>query len=224
MTNYRPLRAPYRVLILDDHRFIGELLAQRLSTDHQIEVVAIAQKASAGLHQTEEHALDIALLDMELGDDDGIEVAREMLVRQPALRIVGLSAHCESHYPIALLEAGGRGFLSKRSSSTEVVDAVRRVARGDLAISADVAYYLATETQDSGKVKRMRGLTAKEVEVLKLLSLGQSVGEISRSLAISIKTVQSHRANVKRKLQLKTDVELCLTALKAGIVRLRDTV
>ena len=99
---------------------------------------------------------------------------------------------------------------------------MRRVARGDLAISPDVAFHLATAVREAGPVSKLRGLTAKEVEVLKLLSRGHSVDEISATLAISPKTVQSHRHNLRRKLKLKSDVELCLLALKAGFVRVHE--
>lgn len=222
MSNATPLSLPINVYILDDHRFIGELLAHRLSTDNHIRVVGIANKPSAALHFLQHETVDVVLVDMELGDDDGIDVTRQMLEVKPALRVIGLSAHSESHYPITLLEAGGRGFISKRASTSDVLEGIRRVARGDLAISPDVAFYLATEMKEAGPVRRVRALTAKEIEVLQLISVGCSVDEVSQRLDISSKTVQSHRANMKRKLALTTDVELCLLALRAGIVRVHD--
>lgn len=222
MQRYAPLSPPFRVFVLDDHKFVGELLAQRLATDPHIDVLGIGNRASAGLEVIADEAIDIMLVDMDLGEDDGVEITREMLALRPGLRVIGLSAHFESHYPLALLEAGGRGFLSKRASAREVIDGVRRVARGDLAISPEVAFYLATEVKEPGPAARLRALTAKELEVLELLSRGCSVGEISESLGISAKTVQSHRASMKRKLDLTTDVELCLLALRAGIVRVHD--
>ena len=222
MTTIKPLSMPINVFILDDHKFIGELLAHRLSTDHHINVVGIANKPGAALHALREETIDVVLIDMDLGDDDGVDVARDMLALKPSVRVIGLSAHSESHYPITLLEAGGRGFISKRASATDVLDGIRRVARGDLAISPDVAFYLATEMKEQGPVKRLRALTAKEIEVLQLISLGCSVEEVSARLEISSKTVQSHRANMKKKLDITTDVELCLLALKAGIVNMHD--
>ena len=222
MPAYAPLSPPYRVYVLDDHKFIAELLAQRLGTDHCINVVGLGNTGSAALHFMREHRVDIALLDMELDDDDGVGIAVELLRLEPRLRIVGLSAHVASHYPLTLLEAGGRGFISKRASTKELVEGVRRVARGDLAISPDVAFHLATAVRESGPVNKLRALTAKEVEVLKLISRGLSVEEISAELAISSKTVQSHRHNMRRKLKLRSDVELCLLALKAGCVRVHE--
>lgn len=220
--NYAPLSPPYRVYILDDHKFVVELLAQRLSTDPSINVVGMGNTGSAVRHFIQNQRVDIALLDMELDDDDGVSIAVELLRIEPRIRIVGLSAHVASHYPLTLLEAGGRGFISKRASTKDLLDGVRRVARGDLAISPDVAYHLATAVKEAGPVNKIRGLTAKEVEVLKLISRGLSVEEISAELAISSKTVQSHRHNMRRKLKLRSDVELCLLALKAGCVRVHE--
>ena len=223
MTAHHPLSPPFRVFVVDDHKFIGELLAHRLSGHSDIDVLGIAQNGSATHDFIANNPVDIVLIDMELGEENGVTLACDLLEAHPELRLVGLSAHAESHYPIALLEHGGRGFISKRASAAEIVDGVRRVARGDLAISPDVAFYLATEMRESGPVNRMRALSKKELEVLRLLSCGLSVSEISGELEISTKTVQSHRASMKRKLNLHNDVELCLLALKAGIVRMHET-
>lgn len=224
MNRYDPLTAPVGVAIVDDHKFIAELLAHRLSNDQQINLIGIGNKATTGLALAQNKDVDIVMLDMELGEDDGIAVAREMLLVRPDIRIIGLSAHVECHYPVALLEVGGRGFLSKRTSATELIDGIRRVARGDLAISPDVAYHFATEMREPGPNNQLRALTGKEVDVLKLISLGHSIEEISVALNISEKTVRSHRASMKRKLKLTTDVELCLLALRAGVIRMQETV
>ena len=222
MQAYAPLAPPFRVYLADDHKLVTELLAQRLICDAAIDVVGSGNSGAATVHFLRQHRVDVLLLDMELDGDDGVRVARELLAHDPGLRIVGLSAHVDSHYPLTLLEAGGRGFLSKRATTRELVEGVRRVARGDLAISPDVAFHLATSVREAGPVNKLRGLTLKEIEVMKLLSLGHSLSEISELLAISVKTVQSHRHNLRRKLNLKSDVELCLLALKAGFVRIHE--
>jgi two-component system invasion response regulator UvrY len=159
---------------------------------------------------------------MEIGQEDGVGLARELLAVDARLRIIGLSAHVSSHYPLTLLEAGGRGYLSKRITTRDLADNVRRVARGDLAIGADIAYHLATDVRDSGPVNKLRSLTGKESSVLALLARGFAVEEIARDLQMSAKTVQAHRNNMRRKLKLRSDVELCLMALKAGFVRVHE--
>jgi DNA-binding NarL/FixJ family response regulator len=223
MPSYPPLPAPYRVYVLDDHRFITELLAHQLATDPAITVLGMGNTGSAVLDFVRRQRTDIVLLDMALEQDDGVRIARELLALQPRLRVIGLSAHAASHYPLSLLEAGGRGFLSKRATTKELIDGVRRVARGDLAISPDVAFHLATAVNEAGPASRIRGLTTREVAVLELIARGLSVPEIAAALAISAKTVQSHRHNLRRKLKLRSDVELCLLAVKAGFVRVHET-
>ncbi|MGE0483055.1 MAG: response regulator [Gammaproteobacteria bacterium] len=223
MKNRDPLKPPFNVVVLDDHRFIGELLALKLQTDSSFQVLASATRAQTVYDLVAgPQRVDIVLLDMDLGDDDGLNVARLLLELRPAVRIVGLSAHAETRYPLTLLEIGGCGFLSKNSSVHDLVSGLQRVARGDLAISPDVALHLATGVHDGG-ARRVGALTGKESEVLRLLSHGRSVDEISSTLGISVKTVQSHRSSMKRKLRARTDVELALIALRAGLVGVRES-
>lgn len=223
MMNPAPLSPPYRTYVLDDHKFITEILTLQLNSDSHIDVVGIGNRGTAGIHFVKNHRVDIALVDMELDGDDGVHVAREMLEADPRIRVVGLSAHVANHYALALLEAGGRGYISKKSSTKEIVEGVKRVARGDLAISPDVAYHLATEVKESGPVSKVRGLTEKEQVILRLTGLGLSAKEAAEEMGVSVKTIQGHRINIRRKLNIATDVGLCLLALKAGIVGLKDT-
>lgn len=222
MQEYASLAPPYRVYVVDDHKLVTELLTQRLSTDHAIAVVGSGNCGASARHFVAEQPVDVVLLDMEIGDEDGVGVARELLAIDPRLRIIGLSAFAAGHYPLTLLEAGGRGFLSKRTSTRDLVENIRRVARGDLAIGADVAYHLATNVRDMGPVNKLRNLTPKEAAVLRLLARGYATDEIATELDMSPKTVQTHCSNMRRKLALRSDVELCLMALKAGLVRVHE--
>lgn len=222
MQEYAPLSPPYRVYVVDDHKLVTELLTHGLAADHAIAVVGSGNNGAAAKRFVAEQRVDVVLLDMEIGLEDGVGLARELLVIDPRLRIIGLSAFVFSHYPLTLLEAGGRGFLSKRITPRDLADSIRRVARGDLAIGADVAYHLATDVRDVGPVNKLRQLTGKESSVLHLLARGFAVEEIAQDLHISTKTVQAHRNNMRRKLKLRSDVELCLMALKAGFVRVHE--
>ena len=222
MQEYAPLSPPHRVFVVDDHKLVTELLTLRLSADKAIVVVGSSNNGAAARHFVAEQRVDVVLLDMEIGQEDGVGLARELLAIDPRLRIIGLSAFVSSHYPLTLLEAGGRGFLSKRISTRDLCENVRRVARGDLAIGADVAYHLATDVRDTGPVNKLRALTGKETSVLGLLARGYALEEIAEKLKMSIKTVQTHRNNMRRKLKLRSDVELCLMALKAGFVRVHE--
>ncbi len=216
-----PLVPPVHVLVMSDYRYAAELLAHRLCARGDMRVVSIERHPAGALNHAGRERVDIAVLDMDVLDSDGVQLTRELLSRDPRTRVIGLSRFIESHYPWALLELGARGFMSHTVSAAELLDAIQRVARGDLAISPEVARHLATTTDDTRGMRRVRKLTDKEHEVLRLLSDGRSVGEIADELGVTIKTVQSHRSNMKRKLAVKSDVELCLAALRAGVTRVR---
>lgn len=222
MQQFEPLIAPFRVYILDDHLLVAELLAQRLTADPAIEVVGLGKRAQDAIHGIAAQRVDILLLDMQLEDSDGIALAVELLARSPRLRIIGLSAHHETHYPLSLLEAGGRGFIAKRTSTRDLIEGIRRVARGDLAIGADVAYHFATAVGESGPRRQLARLTTKEFDVFQRISRGQSLQEIANALGITAKTVQSHRNSLRRKLKARNDVELCLLALKSGCIHMHE--
>ncbi len=215
----RPMKPPYRLLVVDDHKFVCEMLAHKLATDRSIEIVGIANHGTTAVEIARSRELDIALLDMTLEQEDGLGVARQLLAVQPGLRIIGLSMHDHSHYPIALLELGGVGFLTKRASAREIGEAVRRVAAGGMAVSPEIAVFLATHS-NGNQVERVRHLTTKEPQVLGRLASGLPVKDIAQLLGLTEKTVQGHRNNLRKKLGARTDVDLCLFALKAGLIDL----
>ena len=213
----RPVKPPYRLLVVDDHKFVCEMLAHKLALDRSIEIVGLANHGATAVAIAQKQANDIFLLECHVEQEDGIGVARQLLEAQPGVRIIGLSMHDQSYYPLALLELGGVGFLSKRASAREISDAVRRVAAGGMAVSPEIAVFLATHATGS-PIERVKQLTAKETEVLGNIATGLSVKEIARRLGLTPKTVQSHRNSLRKKLRVRTDVELCLIAIKAGLV------
>ena len=214
----KPLKPPFRVLFVDDHKFMAESLAQRLAVDRSIEVVGIAARGTSAEKIVDEQAVDIVMLDMELEQEDGLGIARTLLARKPGLRLVGLSAHDRDHYPASMLQLGAVGYLSKRASVREISEALRRVAAGEVAVSAEVAAWLATQRLNIGPGEALANLTPKENEVLGLLAIGLTVDEVAGRLDLTCKTVQTHRNNLRKKLGVRTDVELCLLAIKAGLV------
>lgn len=216
--NYPPLKPPYRVLIVDDHKFIVELLAQRLSVESNVKVVGMANRGSAALHILRMEKVDIVLLDMELDKENGIQVARELLKVDPAIRIVGLSMHDTDHHPISLLELGGLGFISKTATGREIIEGIVRVAAGEMAISPKIAVFLATQCVNQSPIDQIRSLSSKERRILKLLAQGRTIEEIAKQLSLSGKTILTHRGNLRKKLSANTDVDLCLIAIKSGLI------
>ena len=216
--NYPPLEPPFRIMIVDDHKFVVELLAQRLAVESKIEIVGLANRSSTALHIAQTENVDIVLLDMELDQEDGIHVARSLLEVNSKLRIVGLSIHGSDQHPIALLELGGLGFISKSATSREIIEGINRVAAGDMAISPKIAVFLATQCSNQNPIDQIRSLSPKELEVLKLIAKVSSITEIAKQQGVVDKTISSHRAQLRKKLNITTDVELCLLAIKSGLV------
>ncbi len=214
----RPLRPPYRVLIVDDHKFVAEMLAQRLGLDSQVKVVGIANVGAAALHVIDEQEVDLVLLDMQFEQEDGIGIAKHLLERKPALRIIGLSMYDADYHPVALLEIGAMGFISKKATAREICEAVRRVAGGDMAVSPHIAVHLATNGNSGSLLEKLKGLTTKEIEVLTEIAHGFSVKQIAHRCQLTEKTIQTHRNNMRKKLHATTDVQLCLIAIKAGLI------
>ena len=216
--NYPPLDPPFRVMIVDDHKFLVELLAQRLSIESKVEIVGMANRGTEALHIAKTEKVDIVLLDMELDREDGIHVARGLLDIDPKIRIVGLSMHDADHHPLSLLELGGLGFISKSATGREIIDGITRVAAGEMAISPKIAVYLATQCSNPSPIDQIRSLSSKELEVLVFIAEGFSVKEIAKKLNVVDKTIQSHRGQLRKKLNVTTDVELCLIAIRSGLV------
>ena len=220
--HHLPLKAPFRVMIVDDHKFLVEMLAHRLSAETRVEIVGMANRGSAALHIVRNQKVDIVLLDMELEEEDGIHVARKLLQQDRSLRIIGLSRHDADHHPVALLELGGVGFISKSATGKEIIDGVNRVAAGEMAISPKIAVYLATQHSHPSPIDQVRALSPKELGVLRLIAKGFTTEQIARKAGIVVKTVQSHRARLRKKLEVETDVELCLLAIRSGLMSVHD--
>lgn len=214
----RPLRPPYRVIIVEDHKFLAEILAQRLSLDSTIKVVGIANVGSAAVHLVTTQPVDIVLLDMQLEQEDGLGVAQRLWEHNPEVRIIGLSVWDADYHPGALLELGGHGFLTKRANTKDILEAIRRVANGEMAISPQIAVHLALHSTQPTPTELYRTLTNKEVEVVAEIARGFSVKQIAQRMSLTEKTIQTHRNSIRKKLHAITDVQLCLIAIKAGLV------
>ena len=218
----RPLAPPYRVLIVDDHKFVAEALAHRLGLDSQVKVVGIANVGSAALHVIDEQEVDLVLLDMQFEQEDGIGIAKHLLERKPALRIIGLSICDADYHPGALLEIGAMGFISKKATAREICEAVRRVAGGEIAVSPHIAVHLVTHGNRGSLLEKLKGLRPKEIEILTDVAHGFSVKQIAHRCCLTERTVQIHRNNLRRKLRVTTDAQLCLIAIEAGLINIHQ--
>jgi two-component system, NarL family, invasion response regulator UvrY len=208
----------YRVAIVDDHAVVRGGLRALLNEAGGIDVVAEARSVPDAIDMLRGNAaLDVLILDISLPDQSGLELLRRIHVQYPDIRVLVLSGYPEEHYALAALKAGAFGYLNKASSEL-VVDAVRQIARGQKYISPAVAQLLATHMGSDARAQAHELLSERELDVFLRLAKGETVGNISATLFLSVKTVSTYRTRILDKLNLKTNSDLTYYALKNGLV------
>jgi len=202
------MTAPIRLMIVDDHPLVREGLSSRLATVDDIEVVAEAGDAAEALQRADEARPDVVLMDIGMKGVNGIELTAQLLQRQPALAVLMLSMYDAAEYAQRALQAGARGYVLKDSPSSEIVGAIRTVHGGGTHLSLAIAQKLVRPPAE-----RVR-LSAREGEILAALAKGQSSKQIARTLGLSVRTVETHRQSIRRKLDLAGQAELIKYAVE----------
>lgn len=206
----------FRVLIVDDHPLMREGLHELISTEADFEVCGEAGDASGALAAVASAKPDVVVLDLTLGDDDGVSLVASLHAGWPEVRILVLSMHDESLYAERLISLGARGYVMKQEAPEIFLGALRRVATGEHYVSPRLA------TRLFGRLARVRapsaqttdGLTDREREVLREIARGHSTQEIAGALGMSAKTVDSHRRNIREKLGLGSAGDLVRYAVQ----------
>jgi two-component system response regulator NreC len=205
------------VLLMDDHVVVREGLRALLERQQGIEVLAEAGSVAEAIAL--DVRADVVVADLVLPDERGAEVVRRLKERHPNAAILVLTMVDNPTDVQMCLAAGARGYLLKETASTELVDAVRRVADGSDYVQPSLGAALARWQETPGRIRaRAIDLSEREREVLRLIALGHTNAEIASMLFVSVRTVENHRASVMRKLGLKTRAELVRHANDAGVV------
>jgi len=201
-----------RVVIVDDHPFVREGLKQLLSGEPEFQLVAEASSANAAKDAIKTHAPQVAVVDLALGQDDGIELVRWIREHHPAVNILVLSMQDEALYAERLLRIGVNGYVMKNAAGTDFLIALRKVARGQRHLSAAMGERLLAKAARgrpaSTSEDPVSALTERELEVFRLIGHGISTREISERLNLSMKTVDAHRRHMREKLNLRSTSEL----------------
>lgn len=209
--------SPIRVLLADDHPVVRNGIRALLEKAGDIEIAGEATNGTEILELAGKVASDIVLLDMELPDIEGTQVARQMQQLYPNLKILALSAHDDTFYIKGVLESGAVGYLMKDEAPEIILEAVRGVARGDMGwvsrrISAQITSWV--QSKKSGDVE----LTSREEDVLRLLVEGKTNQAIAAELGISEKTVEKYMGVIFTKLNVSSRVEAAVHAVRQGLV------
>ena len=199
-----PLPALTRVLIIDDHPIIRQGLRRLLEGEEGFSVAGEAEDAGAALVLLREEDVDLVVLDLSLKGVSGLEFIKQAVAEHPDLPILVLSMHHERFYAERALKAGARGYIMKEEPAENLLEALRRVADGELYLSPSFSNALVRQAVD-GTANLSRGadqLSDRELEVLRLIGQGRRTRDIADDLSLSIKTIESYRANIKRKVGL----------------------
>ena len=206
------------VLLMDDHVVVREGL--RALLERQDDVVVLSEAGSVTEAVGADVEPDVVVADLVLPDDRGADVVKRLYERYPNAAILVLTMVDNPTDVQLCLAAGARGYLLKETASTELVDAVRKVAGGEDYLQPSLGAALAKWRDAPGRVhaQAIDDLTAREREVLRLIALGHTNAEIAQMLYVSVRTVENHRASVMRKLGLKTRAELVRHATDSGLI------
>ncbi len=215
---------PIKVMVVDDHPMWRDAVARDLA-EAGLDVVATAGDGEQAVRRAQAAAPDVLVLDLNLPLKPGVQVCKELVGANPALRVLVLSASGEHADVLEAVKSGATGYLLKSASTEELIDAVRRTAVGDAVFTPGLAGLVlgeyrrlatepATGTPDDPKAPQ---LTDRETEVLRLVAKGLSYKQIAERLVISHRTVQNHVQNTLGKLQLHNRVELVRYAIERGI-------
>jgi DNA-binding NarL/FixJ family response regulator len=207
-----------RVVIADDHGIVRSGLKMLIDRQHDMQVVAEAGDGVTALEQAQARRPHVAVLDVSMPRMTGLQAAREIRSHVPDTRVLLLSMHDDERYFLEGLEAGAAGYVLKRAADTDLIGAVRTVAEGRTFLSDDAQRTLMDEWLENGSPQPDDRLTPRELEVVKLIAEAFTNRQIAATLKLSEKTVESHRANVLSKLDMRDRVELVRYAIRRGLV------
>ena len=210
------------IILADDHQLLREALRLLLDTQPDFSVVAESGDGLEALRLVEQHQPDVLIVDMMMPGLSGLEVARRVKQRVPATRVIVLSMYDTESYVVESLHAGVAGYVLKKSSSQELVFAIRQALAGNLFLSPSlneraIEAYM-QRAQDSRADDPLTVLTSREREVFQLAAEGQSNPQIAERLTLSVRTVEMHRRNFMKKLGLTSQTELVKYAVRRGVV------
>jgi len=211
---------PIRVLLIDDHALVRAGIRALIGQLEEVEVAGEAAGGREALRLIEELQPDIVLLDIAAPGMSRLEVLTESAKRFPQVRVIVLTVHEAGEYALGALRAGAAGYLPKSAASNELKEAIETVARGETYVSSDIARKTVLEhARESQDERSLENLTPRQREILTLIAEGNSTREIARRLKISVKTVESHRAQLMERLNIHEVAGLVLFAIRLGLIR-----
>lgn len=206
-----------KVLVVDDHPIVRQGLAQIINQEEDMVLAGEAGDAAEAMKVIKQVKPDMAIIDVSLTGTSGIELTKNILVHYPKMPILIVSMYDESLYVERVLKAGAKGYLMKQEATDHIVAAIRKILGGDIYVSDKMRDTLVHKLIAGGSGtsgSSSENLSDRELEVLQLLGQGFSTRQTAEELHVSVKTIESHYANMKNKLNLKSAHELIQYAIK----------
>ena len=207
-----------RVLVVDDHDIVRDGVRQIVSETRDIEVGGEANSGNEALTRVREGSWDVVLLDLNLPDRSGLDILGQIRNVAPSVRVLIFSMHGEENYASRLLKAGAHGYVSKDRAREYLVDAIRKVARGEKFLTPDLAQRLAMDMLSGSQERGHEELSDREFQVMILIAEGTPPREIGSSLGISVKTVATHRSRILQKLGLRNNAGIVQYAMERRLI------
>ncbi len=204
------MTTPVHIMLVDDHPLVRDGLRARLEAVPHFRVVAEADSGPEALALAGGARIDLVLMDITMRDGSGIEATARLTANHPDIAILILSMHDKLEYVTQAMQAGARGYVLKDAPGKDIVLAIDTVMAGGIYYSAAVARQLARPAAQDNQ------LTSREQEVLRHIANGESNKQIARALDLSVRTVETHRLNIKRKLGIEGQAELIKFAVQHG--------
>lgn len=209
--------AKKRILIVDDHPMMRQGLAQLIDNESDLSVCGEADTAGQALSIVGPQTPDLVLADISLPDKNGLELIKDLQAMHPGLPVLVVSMHDESLYAERVLRAGGRGYIMKQEGGKKLMEAIRQVLSGQIYVSEKMSAKILeifSGRRSQAANSPLEQLSDREFEVFQLIGQGRITREIADHLHLSVKTVEVHRANIRRKLKLPTGADVVHQAIR----------
>ncbi|MEI7989253.1 MAG: response regulator transcription factor [Chloroflexota bacterium] len=207
-----------KILIVDDHAIVRKGVKQILESENDLAIISEAQNGLEALQMSRDQNWDLIILDINLPEQSGLDVLKELHYKYPKLPILIMSMFSEDQYAIRVLKSGASGYLNKQSVPEELVKAVKKISAGGKYVSDSMAELLATNLEPQHEKSVQDILSDREYQVLLLIASGKTVSEIGEKLCLSVKTISTFRARILSKMNLKNNAELTYFAIHNDLI------
>lgn len=212
----------YRLILAEDHILVREGIKRLIESHPGFQVVSEASDGPALMEFLRKNEADMAIIDISLPGVSGIELTREVKRRYPGLKVMILTMHKKREYLQDAISAGAEGYLLKEDAPTALMEGIKNIRQGEIYVSsllsAELAQLYAQSRREFPEAAGEEPLTPREIEIIKLIAEGKSSREIAEVLFLSFRTIQNHRSNIMKKLNINKTVDLVKYAFRRGYV------